>query len=152
MLKKIAIGSVAALTLAGLVGFASTDGSCHRGFSQEQAQAFIDYRVNDVLDDLDATDAQRDAILDIKDDLVDQGFALKADRQTTHDELKAQWQSDQPDAERIHQMVDEKADQMRGFAHTVADAVLEVHSILTPEQRNQALDLAEEARARHHGG
>ncbi len=49
--------------------------------------------------------------------------------------MLAQWQAEQPDASQVHAIVDGRADAMRKFADEVADAVLQVHGILTPDQR-----------------
>jgi protein CpxP len=37
----------------------------------------------------------------------------------------------------VHALVDARMDAFRAFAHKVADAALEAHRILTPEQRQQ---------------
>ncbi len=98
---------------------------------------FVSHRVDDMLDDVKATDAQRQQITAIKDKLVADGKALHATHADLRKELLAQWQSDQPDASRVHALVDGRADAMKGFADEVADALLQVHGILTPDQRAQ---------------
>jgi Spy/CpxP family protein refolding chaperone len=98
---------------------------------------FVSHRVDDMLDDVKATDAQRQQITAIKDKLVADGKALRATHADLRKELLAQWQSDQPDAARVHSLVDGRADAMKGFADEVADALLQVHGILTPDQRAQ---------------
>ena len=98
---------------------------------------FVSHRVDDMLDDVKATDAQRQQITAIKDKLVADGKALRATHADLRKELLAQWQSDQPDAARVHAVVDGRADAMKGFADEVADALLQVHGILTPDQRAQ---------------
>ncbi len=98
---------------------------------------FVTHRVDDMLDDVKATDAQRQQITAIKDKLVADGKALHAAHADVRKELLAQWQSDQPDAARVHSLVDGRADAMKKFADEAADALLQVHGILTPDQRAQ---------------
>jgi Spy/CpxP family protein refolding chaperone len=96
---------------------------------------FVANRVEDMLDDVKATDAQRQQIQAVVDKVVADGKALRASHADMRSELLAQWQSDQPDAARVHALIDARADTMKKFADEVADAVLQVHGILTPEQR-----------------
>ena len=98
---------------------------------------FITHRLDDMLDDVHATDAQRQQITAIKDKLVAEGKALHAGHTDLRKELLAQWQADQPDAAKVHALVDGRAAEMKKFADDVADALLQVHGILTPDQRAQ---------------
>ncbi len=96
---------------------------------------FVTNRVEDMLDDVKATDAQRQQIHAIVDKVIADGKALHASHADTKNQLLAQWQADQPDASQVHAIVDARADSMKKFADEVADAVLQVHGILTPDQR-----------------
>ncbi len=121
-----------AAAIVALAGF----GRCG-GHQRDPAQvaAMVTARVDDLLDDLNATDAQRQQIHAIKDRLLAQAAQLHQQAEPDHAELKAQWESPNPDRARLHAMVDERADAMRAFAHQLVDAGIEVHDILTPEQR-----------------
>ena len=96
---------------------------------------FVANRVEDMLDDVKATDAQRQQIHAIVDKVVADGKALRASHGDARAQILAQWQADQPDAARVHALIDARADTMKKFADEAADAVLQVHGILTPEQR-----------------
>jgi periplasmic protein CpxP/Spy len=96
---------------------------------------FVTNRVEDMLDDVKATDAQRQQIHAIVDKVIADGKALHASHADAKNQLLAQWQADQPDAAQVHSIVDARADSMKQFADEVADAVLQVHGILTPDQR-----------------
>jgi periplasmic protein CpxP/Spy len=96
---------------------------------------FVTNRVEDLLDDVKATDTQRQQIHAIVDKVVADGKALHASHAGVHKQLLAQWQADQPDASQVHAIVDARADSMKKFADEVADAILKVHDVLTPEQR-----------------
>ncbi len=96
---------------------------------------FVTHRVDDMLDDVKATDPQRQQIHAIVDKVVADGKALHAAHADVRKQLLAQWQADQPDAAQVHALVDGRAAAMKSFADEVADAVLQVHGILAPDQR-----------------
>lgn len=144
MKKLTGLGILALLGVVTLTGF----GRCgHRpGGDPAAMAALITEHVEDALDDLKATPAQRTQILAIKDRLLADGQKLHATRQADHAELLAQWNSPAPDRARIHALVDERIDALRAMAHEAADAGLEAHDVLTPEQRAQVSKKLE----RHH--
>ena len=91
--------------------------------------------LEDALDDLDATPAQRTQVTALKDRLLQKGAALRQGSQETRRELVAQWDSASPDRAKVHALIDARIDAMRAFAHEAADAAVDLHGILTPEQR-----------------
>jgi len=91
--------------------------------------------LEDALDDLDATEAQKAQVMVIKERLLQQGGALRQGSQESKRELVAQWDSAAPDRARVHALIDARIDAMRAFAHQAADAGVDLHGILTPEQR-----------------
>lgn len=132
-LKKLAsLLAVAALGLGALALAA------FRGHGDPaQREAAVTRRVEKMLDDVQATPAQRQQILALKDKLVADGKALHASHADTRTRLLALWNADQPDPAQVHALVDGRADAMKAFADEVADAVLQVHGLLTPAQRAQ---------------
>jgi periplasmic protein CpxP/Spy len=137
-MKKILVSALVLVGLAaGTLGLTAFRGHGHGHGDPAHMEKFIDNRLADVLDDLHATDAQRQQITAIKDKLVADHKALRASHADTKQALLAQWQADKPDAAKVHAIVSEKATGMSGFANEVADAVLQVHDILTPDQRAQ---------------
>jgi Spy/CpxP family protein refolding chaperone len=118
-----------------LTGFGP--GQFHGHMSPEKMDKFITFRLNDTLDDLNATPAQREKVLAVKDKLLADFQANKTIRQQTRQTLVAQWNAEKPDAKAVHDAIDRQIDQMRAFAHEAADQALLVHDILTPEQRSQ---------------
>jgi protein CpxP len=129
-LWMILAGTAGVLALAGF-------GRCGGPHPSDPARmaAFVTDRVDDMLDDLDATDAQRQQIHAIKDRLLAQAAELRAAGEPLHDEVKAQWESTTPDRARLHALLDQHSDAMRAFGHQLVDAGIEIHDILTPEQR-----------------
>lgn len=88
-MKKILIAVAAvAVGLVALTGFRHGFGR-HRHDPAAMA-AFATARLDDALDDLDATPAQRDQLHGLKDRLLAKGQALHADHDATRAELVTQ--------------------------------------------------------------
>ncbi len=142
---RMAIGIAAVLAvglgLVGIVGF-RFGGHC-RSRDPAHVAAMATEHVNEMLDEVGATPEQRTQILAIKDRLVADGQKLHEGHAATHDELLAQWKSDQPDAARLHALVDQRTEELRAFANEAVDAAIQVHGILTPEQRAKLAKKAE---------
>jgi Spy/CpxP family protein refolding chaperone len=145
MNRKLIIGLAAgAVVLAAGVAIAA---SGSRG--PERARQFINWRVDDALDELNATDAQRAKAHALKDRLFDDALKMRAEKEQVRAALIEQWKADRPDPAAVHREVDRIADEFRAFAHQAADAALELHQSLTPEQRAELLQRAEQHRDRH---
>lgn len=140
MKKLIAAGS-AVLAVVLLSGFAAHAG--HRGgwgHNPERMKQFITWRLDSKLDDVKATDAQRQSIHAIEDRLFTDAQPLMADQKAAREEAFTQLASDTPDAKKLHALVDARMEAMRAFAHKATDAALEAHKVLTPEQRKALAD------------
>jgi Spy/CpxP family protein refolding chaperone len=138
--KKIAAAAGAALLLAvGFVTLTGFHGGCgHRGpRDPAEVAAFVTDRVDDALDDLDATPDQRTRVHAVKDRMLAAAQQLRAGHREAHDALLGEWKSATPDAAKLHALVDARAEEMRKLAHEAVDAGIEVHGILTPEQREK---------------
>jgi periplasmic protein CpxP/Spy len=145
-LTIIGVGAVAALTALGAL--AAQAGVFEQGH-EKKAYRFISMRVDNMLDDIQANDSQRQQIHQLKDDLFNEGKALKGNMEGARDELKTQWAAPKADSTRVHQIVDQQLDTARAFAHKMADAALKLHDLLSPEQRAQLAKMHEErARSR----
>lgn len=129
---SIALGVVALVAVAALTGFRA-----HHGHDPARMNAFVTQRLDALLTDIHATPEQRQQITAMKDKLLADAQQLHATRAADHQELLAQWRSDQPDAAKIHALIDARIDAMRALAHEAADDALKVHATLTPEQRAQ---------------
>jgi Spy/CpxP family protein refolding chaperone len=140
-LATVAAGAAGFVLLSGFAG-----GCGHHPRDPAEVTAAVTAHVDDVLDDLKTTDAQRQQILAVKDRMLAKGLALRQAGQPLHEELLAQWNSPNPDRARLHALVDQQLDAMRAFAHDAVDAGVEVHDTLTPEQRAQVTKKAERMR------
>jgi Spy/CpxP family protein refolding chaperone len=105
--------------------------------------AFVTDRVDDALDDLEATPEQRARIHAVKDRLVTAAQEARAKGGDHRAELLAAWRSERPDAAALHALVDQHLDAMRAVAHQAVDGAVEVHATLTPEQREKLAVKAE---------
>jgi protein CpxP len=120
-----------------LVGFLTLTGfAAHRcGHDPERMRARVTARVEDALDDLDATPEQRARVIALKDRMLQDGAAAREGHHAAVKALAGQWDQATPDAAAVHALVDARVDALRKLAHEAADAGLELHATLTPEQR-----------------
>lgn len=135
MKKALTLAAVAAGGLVLLTGFRGGCGGGHHGRDPARMAAFVTDRLDDALDDLDATDPQRAEIHALKDRLLARGAELAEGNAEARGELLAQWRSETPDRARLHALVDARIEAMRALAHEAVDAGVDAHAVLTPEQR-----------------
>jgi Spy/CpxP family protein refolding chaperone len=142
--NKFLVAGSAVLAVVLLSGFRGMGSDCGSG-NPERMKQVVTWRLDDKLDGLKASEAQKQSIHALKDSLFAEGMTLREGQQGVREELLTQWEAANPDSHRVHQLVDERVEALRGFAHKLTDAALEAHRILTPEQRQQ---LSTEARER----
>jgi Spy/CpxP family protein refolding chaperone len=121
----------------------------HGGHDPERMAEMVTKRLDSILDEIEATPEQRQRITAVKDRLLEKGKALHAERRGMMQDLLAQWRSPAIDAAAVHSKIDARAEAMKGFAHEAADALAEVHGILTPEQREEVAARWEQKMRRH---
>ena len=101
----------------------------------ERIKKMVSWVVDDVLDDIDATDEQIFEINAIKDKLINEAIKEHKKEAVNRLELLEEWDKETPDMKRVHAFVDKKAGKNILFALKIADALNEIHGILNPEQR-----------------
>lgn len=126
MTKWIAAAAVFSLALTGCRG---------RGMDPERVEKQISYQVEDLLDDVDATPAQRTRTEELKKQLVTDLAPLMKQSDATRSTLVEQWKAPIPESGKVHALIDGQFDAMRALTHKLADAAIEFHQLLTPEQR-----------------
>ena len=137
----VVLGSSTAVALA---GFGGGGMHCGRGkWSDADVQKHTTMFTEHLLGDINATDAQRTQIMALKTNLVQSGLELRGERKEMHQEMMEIWKSPNPDAAKVHAAVDARVEEMKAFAHEAADAALELHKTLTPEQRQALAEKAE---------
>jgi protein CpxP len=107
----------------------------HGAFDLATADRRVTAHLDDLLDDVKATDAQRARIQGIKSRLLPELAALADSHHKAQQEVVAQLSSDHPDQARLHTLVDQQIEALRAAAHKSVDGLLEAHATLTPEQR-----------------
>jgi Spy/CpxP family protein refolding chaperone len=132
--NKFLVAGSAVLAVVLLTGFRGMGSDCG---NPERMKQVITWRLDDKLDTLKASEEQKKSIHALKDSLFTEGMTLREGQQGVREELLTQWEAVNPDSKRVHQLVDERVEALRGFAHKLTDAALEAHRILTPEQRQQ---------------
>ena len=134
------------LALAGLL---SGCRGKHRDVDPEKAYKFVSFAVDDKLDDLKASDEQRVKLHEVKDKVFDAAMALKDNGKEWRKTLVTEWLSDKPNADKMHEQVDLAVEELRKAGHLAVDSSLEVHDILSAEQRSDlAKMIAEHAEDR----
>lgn len=98
---------------------------------------------------LDLTPDQRVALRALRASHQAEFEARRAEREQVMATFRAQLLADQPDAALLHALIDERSDDALQAAHDRLDAMLDVHAVLTPAQRQQVADLLDQARQRH---
>jgi len=141
------------LAVGGLLLAGGVLSGCHRGRGYHQRDPAevtkrVNERVENALDRLDATAAQRTQIQAVVDRLVADGLKLRGDQKAVHAELLAAWKAETVDRARLHALVDERIEALRAFAHEAADGAADVHDVLTPEQRAKVAERFEKRMAR----
>ena len=129
-------------------GFGPHGGCGHWGRDPEKMERHMAAFLDDRLDDLDATDAQRKQIQAIAKGLHAEMKALHGERDDMREQFLSFWESDAPDAQAVHAAVDARVEKLRALAHKAADAGLKAHGALDAKQR---ASVAEEIRERHGG-
>ena len=138
-LALLAIGTVAC------VG----DHRSHADRRADKAYERITERLDDGLDELEATAEQRTKVHAVKDDLFNQALEMRKGSKEVRKVALEELKRDEPDAKKLHALVDERIDEMRSLAHEAVDKAIELHGVLTPEQRAEIAKRIEERMAEH---
>lgn len=140
--RRMLMGFFGLTTLFALAGWShGRGGACGRGEpSPERMQAMATHFVDEALDELDATEAQRTQLHGIKDQLLKDVQGMREKKKAIRQELLTIWESPNPNPEDVHARIDARIEELRLMAHKAADAGLEVHQTLTPEQRAQVTE------------
>ncbi len=135
---------VAVVALVALGTTAVYAGPWFGGKKAERVKTFVQWKVDDVLDELDATDDQRAQIAPLADQLVDSAMNRFADREAFREELLALWQAPTPDTKQARETVFARVEAARALGHEAIDAAARAHGVLTPKQRVALADQLEE--------
>ena len=144
MLKKGLYLSLIVFLLAGVAGFTG----CRRHSPGQKAEFMVDY-VSETLD----LDASQQAHLDqIKEELLEKGVQMRAERGTMHSELVTQLRSEEIDQGRLKSLVTEHKVKMEALIDLAIVRLAEFHKTLTPEQREKLVAKLESFKKWHGHG
>ena len=129
MVKKGLYLSIIAVFLIGFVGLAG----CRRHSPGQKAEFMIDY----VSETLDLDETQQAHLDQIKDELLEKGLQMRADKAAMHSELVAQLRSEAIDQDRLKAMVTEHRVKMEALIDLGIVRLAEFHKTLTVEQREK---------------
>ena len=147
MTRRMTVGVLAVVT-AGLVVGAAAFAFAH-GARHGMMKRFVSAAIDDALDTAKVTAEQRPAIHAARDRVF---VAFEQHRQTRRDRLAdalAIFEGDQVDRARVDALRQQGEDEHRRIADAVSQALIEVHDVLTPEQRRVLAEYVRSHRGRH---
>lgn len=120
-----------------LSGFVGSCGHRRGHMKPERVQRHMTERVNDFIDDVDANDSQAKQIRGLAQGLTDRVPTLMKGHKSMKDSLQKAWASPAPEAQPLHEQLDRQIEGVSSAMHAIIDAGVELHKILTPEQREE---------------
>ena len=115
-----------------VLGIAAFSG-CRRHGGHHRAEFMIDY----VAETLDLTESQEEHLNQIKDELIDKGRQMHANRDAMHSEFIEELKKEEIDQENLRKLVAVKRAQMDEMIDLMIVRLTEFHRTLTPEQKNK---------------
>lgn len=100
--------------------------------------------VDGVLDDINATDAQKQNVYAAIDNLHGELLLFHEKCKQSHQILLVQFRGDRPDVTAINELVDQRLQEFNGLVRLAVDTVVQLHGQFTPEQREQLATMAED--------
>jgi len=135
---------IAGSVITGLLATAFVVTSCggHRDFRHdpEKMRKFAMWKVEDTLDDIDATKSQKQQILAIADKVVRDFQALHDDKEQDHEAVLAELERDRPDPQVFHELLDRRTAEFNKLGHATIDRALQAWKILDGNQRAELLE------------
>ncbi|MCP4679062.1 MAG: hypothetical protein GY854_26945 [Deltaproteobacteria bacterium] len=135
--RKTIIATVCTLAFLSIAGAAAV--GCarhgHRFDDPERVKKVVAWKVDDLLDEVDADEGQRASFNAATSKIVDDGFKMKEAHKANHDEFHAELKSASPNSDKLHEMVDRRVNELQAFAHRTLDTFLAAWNELTPQQR-----------------
>ena len=129
MVRKVLNFSLIIFLVLGIAAFSG----CRRHGGHHRAEFMIDY----VAETLDLTESQEEHLNQIKDEVLDKGRQMHANREAMHSELIEQLKKEEIDQESLRKLVAVKRAQMDEMIDLMIVRLTEFHRTLTPEQKNK---------------
>jgi Spy/CpxP family protein refolding chaperone len=113
------------------------------GRDPEQLEEHAKHHLGKVLGELAATADQRDRAQRIAARVLPELRRTLQEKKALKEEAVKLWKEENPDAGRLHALVDRELELKREFQHRMVDAKIELFALLTPEQRQKLAQLHE---------
>ncbi|MGD9301916.1 MAG: Spy/CpxP family protein refolding chaperone [Desulfobacterales bacterium] len=133
-----------ALMVVAMAGFTG----CRRHSPGQKAEFMVDY----VSETLDLNESQKAHLDQIKDELLEKGVQMRADKAAMHSELLAQLRGEEIDQDLLKSMVTEHRIKMEEWIDLAIVKLAEFHKTLTPEQREKLVAKLERFKKWHGHG
>lgn len=145
----IALG---ALVTVGLVGGWTAVAGGHWGHGGRDGimKRIVSSLLDDALDEANVTDEQRQRIHAARDRVFAVMEAQRGVRQDHLERALALFEADQVDAQQVAALHQEAEARHREIAEAMHQALLEIHGVLTPEQRRVLADYVRNLHTWHH--
>jgi Spy/CpxP family protein refolding chaperone len=118
-----------------LLAAAGCEPKCREVEPIAEAQADLRERVDDRLDDVDVSDAQRAKIQKLFTELRPALERMRAQTLPRQREVVAELRRAAPDRTRLALLIEQNVDATQEYIRAVVDVMLRAHRVLTPEQR-----------------
>jgi Spy/CpxP family protein refolding chaperone len=109
-----------------------------------------EFAVDYVSEVLDLTDTQEQQLDQIKEELMEKGAQMRANKAKYHDEIVVQLRSEEIDQVRVKAMIAEYRAQMDELIDLTVVRISEFHRTLTPEQKEKLVSKLENFHKWHH--
>ena len=116
-------------------------GCSHRGRSHWSHGTSVDHidrmeeQIEELLDDIEATQEQRQSISATLDPLLERAQDFKGTRKSIRNAYQTEWSSSIMDPVKVNGLLDAELEKLGPFLHDLTDAITAVHTVLTPNQR-----------------
>ncbi len=131
-------------TVAAVAASSSGFGSCHGHRDFELVKKLVMWRVDDALDDLDATSEQRGELTKIAGEILADAEQIKQLHGRHEGTTLADFQKGDPNPDKLHQSVEGHFLEANRFAHRTLDRLLKAYAMLNPDQQQEVLDMWED--------
>lgn len=147
---------IAVISLLAVFGVSAAVVGCgrsiHKNRDPEKIRKYIVWQVNDKLDDLEATESQRKAVVAATEKIFADFMAMKDKQDDKIQKVKiiSELERGVPNSEKYHQLLDQRLDSLRDFAHRTLDTALKAFMTLDTEQRKDLMEEVREHMEEHH--
>ena len=144
--RNAILATVCTLSILSIAGAAAV--GCakrgHRFDDPERVKKVVSWKVDDLLDEVDADEGQRASFDAAASKIIDDGFKMKEAHKANHDEFHAELKAASPNSDKLHEMIDKRVSELQAFAHRTLDTFLVAWNELTPQQRSEIVAEMEE--------